>query len=147
MKLPQLLLDSLASVKGFDKEDFIKIHESGEQVTSIRVNPFKEVEISNLKFQLPWTEYGYYLESRPSFTFDPLFHAGCYYVQEASSMFLWEVLKQTFDQNSNIKILDLCASPGGKTTLLASYTSSQHKRSRIFSLGLLIGLQVLLAIF
>ena len=125
MKLPQLLLDSLASVKGFDKEDFIKVHESGEQVTSIRVNPFKEFGISNLKFQIPWTEYGYYFETRPSFTFDPLFHAGCYYVQEASSMFLEQALKQTLNLSQPLKVLDLCAAPGGKSTHLFSLISKE----------------------
>src|SRR6185295_5831815 len=102
MQLPRLFLDSLESVKGFDKEAFEKVHASGEQVTSIRLNPFKvseSSEVSSLGRDLPagkaglgeaipWTDYGYYLQQRPSFTFDPLFHAGCYYVQEASSMFL-----------------------------------------------------------
>src|SRR6186997_1110290 len=125
MKLPQLLLDSLASVKGFDKEDFIKIHESGEQVTSIRVNSSKKFEISNLKFQIPWAETGFYLETRPSFTFDPLFHAGCYYVQEASSMFLEQALKQTVDLSQPLKILDLCAAPGGKSTHILSLITKE----------------------
>jgi len=125
MQLPQALLNSLESVNGFNKEAFIKIHESGEQVTSIRVNPFKEFEISNLKFQIPWTEYGYYLETRPSFTFDPLFHAGCYYVQEASSMFLEQALKQTLNLSQPLKVLDLCAAPGGKSTHLLSLISKE----------------------
>ncbi|HEY5969806.1 MAG TPA: Fmu (Sun) domain protein [Chitinophagaceae bacterium] len=125
MKLPQLLLDSLASVQGFDKEDFIKIHESGEQVTSVRVNPFKKSEIVNLKSKIPWTDHGHYLETRPSFTFDPLFHAGCYYVQESSSMFLEQALKQTVDLSQPLKILDLCAAPGGKSTHLLSLISKE----------------------
>ena len=125
MQLPQALLNSLESVNGFNKEAFIKIHESGEQVTSIRVNPFKEFEISNLKFQIPWTEYGYYFETRPSFTFDPLFHAGCYYVQEASSMFLEQALKQTLNLSQPLKVLDLCAAPGGKSTHLLSLISKE----------------------
>ena len=74
---------------------------------------------------VPWCPYGYYLAQRPSFTFDPLFHAGTYYVQEASSMFLWEVLRQTVGtQTDGLKVLDLCAAPGGKSTLLASYFSN-----------------------
>ncbi|MGF7231381.1 methyltransferase RsmF C-terminal domain-like protein, partial [Arachidicoccus sp.] len=56
-----------------------------------------------------------------SFTHDPLFHAGLYYVQESGSQFLWEALLQTIDKNSEAKVLDLCAAPGGKTTLLAAY--------------------------
>ncbi len=64
----------------------------------------------------------FYLSERPSFTFDPLFHAGLYYVQEASSMFLWEVLKQTIgEKGAKQKVLDVCAAPGGKSTLLSSY--------------------------
>ncbi len=123
MQLPQALLNSLESVNGFNEEAFIKVHESGEQVTSVRVNPFKQFEILNLKSQIPWTEYGYYLETRPSFTFDPLFHAGCYYVQEASSMFLEQALTQTVDLSQPLKVLDLCAAPGGKSTHLLSLIS------------------------
>lgn len=123
MQLPAALLYSLESVKGFDKNNFIKIHESGEQVTSIRINPNKKSEILNPESKIAWTEYGYYLESRPSFTFDPLFHAGCYYVQEASSMFLEQALKQTVDLSKPLKALDLCAAPGGKSTHLLSLIS------------------------
>lgn len=72
---------------------------------------------------VPWSGLGYYLAHRPSFTFDPLFHAGCYYVQEASSMFLEQALKQTADLAKPLKVLDLCAAPGGKTTHLQSLIS------------------------
>ncbi len=123
MQLPSSLLDSLIHTKGFDKEAFEKVHTSGEQVTSIRLNPSKESKIQNLQSKIPWTEYGFYLESRPSFTFDPLFHAGCYYVQEASSMFLEQALKQTADLSKPLKVLDLCAAPGGKSTHIQSLLS------------------------
>jgi NOL1/NOP2/sun family putative RNA methylase len=127
--LPQSLLQSLESVKGFNRKAFEAVHLSGEQITSIRFNPEKYARIKNEYLSsvnshlssVPWCEHGYYLNERPSFTFDPLFHAGAYYVQEASSMFLWEVLKQTASNSSPKKILDLCAAPGGKSTLLASY--------------------------
>ena len=46
--------------------------------------------------RVPWCDSGAYLNGRPSFTFDPLLHAGAYYVQEAGSMFLWHVLRQLF---------------------------------------------------
>lgn len=72
---------------------------------------------------VPWSSQGFYLSERPSFTFDPLFHAGCYYVQEASSMFLEEALKQTINIRTDNKVLDLCASPGGKSTLIQSMLS------------------------
>lgn len=125
MQLPQALLDSLENIEGFDRDSFLKVHEEGQQVTSVRINPVKwslpkDLEISG---RVPWTEYGYYLEKRPSFTFDPHFHAGCYYVQEASSMFLEQALKQTVSLQDDIYILDLSAAPGGKSTHIQSLIS------------------------
>jgi len=123
MQVPLQLISSLEDCSGFDKEAFERVHASGEQVTSIRLNPFKKAGIRNLQSRVPWTDEGYYLAERPSFTFDPLFHAGCYYVQEASSMFLEQALKQTTDLSKPLRILDLCAAPGGKSTHILSLIS------------------------
>ncbi|MCB0527476.1 MAG: rRNA cytosine-C5-methyltransferase [Saprospiraceae bacterium] len=68
--------------------------------------------------EVPWHPLGRYLSERPVFTLDPAFHAGAYYVQEASSMFLHEALRQTTDLSRPLKVLDLCAAPGGKSTLM-----------------------------
>ena len=129
--LPAELLNALENIKGFSRKEFEDMHNEPESITSIRFNPDKFEKFSssqtirhphfNLSEQVPWCEYGFYLNERPQFTLDPLLHAGVYYVQEASSMFLWEALKQNFNRDADIKILDLCAAPGGKTTLLASY--------------------------
>lgn len=123
MTLPQDLIQSLQSVKGFQESSFRVIHESGEQVTAIRFNPLKESSIQHrLKGQaIPWCPLGIYLDERPSFTLDPSFHAGAYYVQDASSMFLWQAIAQLVPDRQNKKVLDLCAAPGGKSTLLTSY--------------------------
>ena len=67
---------------------------------------------------MPWCSTGFYLNERPTFTFDPLFHAGCYYVQEASSMFVEQVINEYITEP--ILALDLCAAPGGKSTHLRS---------------------------
>ena len=67
--------------------------------------------------KVAWCDSGYYLHERPLFTADPLFHAGVYYVQEASSMFLQQAVKQHFPEARTV--LDLCAAPGGKSTLLS----------------------------
>lgn len=73
---------------------------------------------------VPWCDGAYYLPQRPAFTFDPLFHGGAYYVQDASSMYLAQALRQHFlphfDSSSAPAVLDLCAAPGGKSTLLRS---------------------------
>ena len=68
--------------------------------------------------QVPWCEHGFYLDERPAFTFDPLLHAGCYYVQEAASMFIHHVLRHFVHQP--VVMLDLCAAPGGKSTCARS---------------------------
>ena len=88
-----------------------------EPVVSIRFNGRKMEADSSLN-AVPWASAGRYLESRPVFTADPLFHAGCYYVQEASSMFVEQVVRQYVDRP--VRALDLCAAPGGKSTLLLS---------------------------
>lgn len=94
-----------------------------EPPVSIRLNPFKPIEEPDSATAVPWCRNAFRLESRPDFTLDPLLHAGCYYVQEAGSMFLDEVLKQIFAPGaslftSSLQALDLCAAPGGKSTLL-----------------------------
>ena len=126
MNLPGALIQSLQNIKGFNEEAFKAVHQSGGQITSVRLNPEKlKIKNSKLKIEgaVPWSSKGYYLAERPSFTLDPLFHAGAYYVQEASSMFLEEALKQTVDLKQPLKILDLCAAPGGKSTLIQSIIS------------------------
>lgn len=87
---------------------------------SIRHNPFKGgIDITGLE-AVPWSKGGYYLPERPSFTLDPTFHAGAYYVQEASSMFVGQAVQQLFSSQEAIRALDLCAAPGGKSTDLLS---------------------------
>ncbi|MEI6409549.1 MAG: RNA methyltransferase [Bacteroidota bacterium] len=69
---------------------------------------------------VPWHPQGIYLAERPVFTLDPLIHAGAYYVQEAASMLLYQALIQYGDFSKSLNVLDLCAAPGGKSTLIAS---------------------------
>src|ERR1700743_2919766 len=120
---PQNFLSKLSGSPGFEAENFTKAHQNSDSPTSIRLNPFK---ISSIKSNnpVPWCREGYYLDSRPSFTFDPLFHAGCYYVQEASSMFIDHILHYMNKESGPVKLLDLCAAPGGKSTLINSALKS-----------------------
>lgn len=124
---------------------------SADSTACVRINPskFSREELLALwpdAWQVPWCSNGFYLPERPNFTLDPLFHAGAYYVQDASSMFLEGVFRQiaasglepTEDTpdvsitdfarsdsaiqhaGSSLRVLDLCAAPGGKSTHLLS---------------------------
>lgn len=135
--LPDALIRSLQGLPGFDAAAFTTVHAQEAPVTSIRLNPQKAFSSQHITSNLPalqagpqperipWSSQGYYLPLRPSFTLDPLFHAGAYYVQEASSMFLEEVVGATLDVKEPLRVLDLCAAPGGKSTLLQSLLSPE----------------------
>ena len=138
VQLPTAFTEKTRQLMG--EERFERYLQSFEEDTpvSIRLNPMKASPnlSKGREFQVldgervPWCRHAYYLKKRPNFTMDPLFHAGCYYVQEASSMFLDEVLRQTSPIPSQGgephssplgrlgEALDMCAAPGGKSTLL-----------------------------
>ncbi len=124
--LPEIFIQSLQGLPGFDEAAFKQVHETGEQITSLRLNEFKPLSTDAHPFlfntvEVPWCSNGRYLKVRPSFVLDPLWHAGAYYVQEASSMLLYHILSQIAPNPIHYKVLDLCAAPGGKSTLLANY--------------------------
>ncbi len=100
-------------------EEFTAFAQSMEVLppVSVRLHPLKKCSLQ-AEAPVPWSTQGKYLATRPSFTLDPLFHAGSYYVQEASSMFLEHAIRQTVDLDQPVRVLDLCAAPGGKSTLL-----------------------------
>lgn len=123
MKSTEDFVRSMRSLIPHEAEAFFSALEEDAPV-SIRLNPTK-FRRNPLCFSpemvaqtVPWSQWGYYLSERPSFTFDPLFHAGYYYVQEASSMFLEYVVRQLVHEPA--MCLDLCAAPGGKSAILLS---------------------------
>ena len=125
LTLPSQFIDSISCCAGFDKVAFIDAHQTTSP-TSIRLNPFKPTTLSfQLNNQVPWNAKGFYLNERPNFTYDVLFQAGCYYVQEAGSMFIEHALSSCVDFDQNLVAFDVCASPGGKSTLLNSLLSSE----------------------
>ena len=90
---------------------------------SVRLNPRWKSHLTlnpELTDPVLWCPDAYYLDGHKAFTFDPLFHAGAYYVQDASSMYLAEVIRKWLDEKP-VVALDLCAAPGGKSTLLAAH--------------------------
>ncbi len=135
-QLPAELIRSLSEMDHFDPATFQSAHQSGNQLVSVHMNPGKPIlvndrwplEINEPPFEIsgkvPWAADAFYLSARRPFTLDPFFHAGLYYVQEASGMFVEYAFKRIADSSQNLRILDLCAAPGGKSTLLQSLISS-----------------------
>lgn len=118
MKLPEDFLKQIKGMLGDSFPDFL-ISIGQPAPTSIRLNHYKPISSIAGK-PVPWCSTGLYLDDRPVFTLDPLFHGGAYYVQEASSMFLEQVFLHLGLSSKPLRILDVSAAPGGKSTHLAS---------------------------
>lgn len=129
MNLPPVFASNMKSLLQEEAATFFSALDEQPPV-SVRYNPAKITPGSNHPWEaawegsVPWSEKACYLNHRPAFTFDPCLHAGCYYVQEASSMFVEQALKQALrgltPSADPYLMLDLCAAPGGKSTLALS---------------------------
>jgi 16S rRNA C967 or C1407 C5-methylase (RsmB/RsmF family)/NOL1/NOP2/fmu family ribosome biogenesis protein len=136
MNLPQPFIDQLTPIIGNELDDFLTALQQ-DPPTSVRTNDKIHLQAGQA---VAWCNTGYYLDKRPLFTVDPLFHAGAYYVQEASSMFVEQAIKQYI--KNPVNMLDLCAAPGGKSTHLSSLlppgsllVSNEVVRSRAYILS------------
>lgn len=128
MTLPKAFIEDIQPyLPAAELEEFIHALTEGGQPVSIRLNRSKLGDslpdatawpLLEGATEVGWCPEGRYLSERPQFTLDPLLHAGCYYVQEASSMFVTHVLR-TF-VHTPVTALDLCAAPGGKSTAALS---------------------------
>lgn len=122
--LPDGFIEMIKELFGEESEALLNALNQ-QPVTSIRFNNRKSGAEFPESQSVKWCESGVYLQERPTFTLDPLFHAGAYYVQEASSMIYETVISKLIDEfkketnlNFHLKVLDLCAAPGGKTTAI-----------------------------
>ena len=114
MKLHEEFIKQLHGLLPDEWEQLAGAIKSSQPSVAVRVNDARGVAVPDGARRVPWCDQGFYLQDRPSFTFDPDWHAGRYYVQDASSMFITHVIRHFIDQP--VRYLDLCAAPGGKTT-------------------------------
>jgi 16S rRNA C967 or C1407 C5-methylase (RsmB/RsmF family)/NOL1/NOP2/fmu family ribosome biogenesis protein len=130
---PEEFIQRISSQGYVDPVTLLKALEEPSPV-SLRVNPAKWSRLPLNSEPVPWCRNGYYLPYRPSYTLDPLFHSGCYYPQEASGMFIEKIFNALHGSREKVKVLDLCGSPGGKST---------HLSDLIGSSGLLVSNEVI----
>ncbi len=114
MKLPEAFIEQLQGLMPDEWQALADAITSSEPSVAVRVNAARGVNVPDGVRRVPWCGMGYYLDNRPSFTFDTDWHAGGYYVQDASSMFIAHVIGSLIYEP--VRYLDLCAAPGGKTT-------------------------------
>lgn len=124
MKLPAAFEQQMKEILPDSFEQFFQTVQEGLPPTTIRWNPFKISPRPENTDKVKWHNNGEYLAKRPVFTLDPFLHAGAYYVQEASSMFLAEAVRQIASLDQPLRVLDLCGAPGGKSSLLSSLLSA-----------------------
>lgn len=120
MTLPEDFIKQTKAALGDSTWHILEQGLAAEPPVSIRLNPWKcrggDCTVNGCAGEVPWCKDGFYLAARPNFTFDPMLHAGMYYVQEASSMFLDRILRQ-YAAGTPVRMLDMCAAPGGKSTV------------------------------
>ena len=114
MNLPKAFIEQLRGLLPDEWEALANAITSSEPSVAVRVNAARGASVPHVARRVPWCGQGYYLDNRPSFTFDTDWHAGRYYVQDASSMFIAHVIGNFIHEP--VRYLDLCAAPGGKTT-------------------------------
>lgn len=125
MILPKEFISQMESILEEEAPAFFEAMQRPPEV-SIKINRRKCVSPEETGYAdlalVEWCESGFYLPERPKFTLNPLIHAGVFYVQDASSMIYEEIarriLPMALDTGNPLRVLDLCAAPGGKTTSL-----------------------------
>lgn len=128
MLLPESFVERMRAELGAEQAEQLCHALMTEPSTSVRLNPRKAFSPEWASERIAWSEHGYTLAERPSFTLDAAFHAGAYYVQEASSQFAGYIMASALggkERCEGKRVLDMCAAPGGKSTHYASLVGEQ----------------------
>ncbi|MBO6136992.1 MAG: RsmB/NOP family class I SAM-dependent RNA methyltransferase [Lachnospiraceae bacterium] len=116
--LPEDFVNRMKAFLGTEFEEFKNAYAS-EPVYSLRLNTLKQGGDIKKYFKLIpvlWNQSAYYYNREEYPGKHPLHEAGAYYIQEASAM----IPAEHMDIRVDLKVLDLCAAPGGKSTQIAS---------------------------
>lgn len=122
LSLPEEFLLRMKRILKDEYPEFLSSYEK-ESFRSLRVNHLKGSrgpDIHELKkefslTEVPWCEGGFYYDPESSPGKHVYHEAGLYYIQEASAM----APVKWLDIKSGMRVLDLAAAPGGKSTEIA----------------------------
>jgi NOL1/NOP2/sun family putative RNA methylase len=114
MNLPLEFVRQMERELGGDAPAFFASYEE-ESWAGLRANAGKGYAPGEGMERVPWCPDGYYVPRGLRPGKDPLHAAGAYYLQEPSAM----APAQALAVRPGMRVLDLCAAPGGKSTQLA----------------------------
>lgn len=114
MNLPDSFVQMIEGLVPAEAQPLLHAISTTAASVSVRVNVQRGAAVPQGAQRVPWCPAGFYLQQRQPFTFDTDWHAGRYYVQDASSMFIGHVITSLV--HGPVRYLDLCAAPGGKAT-------------------------------
>lgn len=127
-RLPEAFEARMRQLLGQEYEEFLFCYEN-DKYQALRLNPLKKglqgggaPYIKDVcREPVPWAKDAFYYDKEERPGKHPYHEMGVYYIQEPSAMSAAAVLAP----KPGMRVLDLCAAPGGKTTQLASYLMQQ----------------------
>lgn len=126
MELPRVFEERMKQLLGSEYGSFLHALSTERAVKGLRVNRHKidaktfEENAPFLLEKIPYAVGGFIVSDDAGAGKHPLHHAGAYYMQDPGAMATVAALPSAVWKKKGLRILDLCAAPGGKTTQLAS---------------------------
>ncbi len=133
MKLPEEFLSGMKRILKDEYEDFVKSYDE-KFCHALRINMLKTTEgaddprlktyLDSIKARpVRWADTGFYYEDEERPGLHPYHEIGAYYIQEPSAMFpgtlASKMIRRAIDRHGEVRVLDMCAAPGGKATKAA----------------------------